>query len=163
MASDYLLEIEGTKGEGQDMKLKESIEIESFSWGATQPGSFNTGMGGATGKVSFQDFHFSTKANKASPNLMTAITTHKHIGKATLHVRKATGAGGQQVYYKIVLTDCAISSYQSSGNSGGDSIPNDQFSFNFAKILFEYKPQNNKGGLEAAVTSEYDIKTQDAK
>ena len=37
MASDYLLKLEGIKGESLDAKHKDEIEIESFSWGATQP------------------------------------------------------------------------------------------------------------------------------
>ena len=36
MASDYLLEIDGIKGESSDKAFKEAIELESFSWGAVQ-------------------------------------------------------------------------------------------------------------------------------
>ena len=35
MASDYLLEIDGIKGESRDDKHKDTLEIESFSLGAT--------------------------------------------------------------------------------------------------------------------------------
>ena len=63
MASDYVLKIDGIKGESTDSKHKDEIEIESFSWGATQPGSFASGGGGGAGKVSFQDIHF-TIANE---------------------------------------------------------------------------------------------------
>jgi type VI secretion system secreted protein Hcp len=160
MASDYLLVIEGIQGESQDAKFKESIEIDSFSWGASHPGSFAFGTGGATGKVNFQDMHFTVRANKASPNLMLAVALGKHIGKATLRVRKATGDGGQQEYYTVELTDVLISSYQSSGHAGDHSIPNEQFSLNFAKIEFQYKPQTEKGALGPAVTAKYDIPAQ---
>src|SRR5688572_8813997 len=113
MPSDYLLEIDGILGEAQDSKIKNSIEVESFSWGQTHPGSFSHGMGGSTGKVSFQDVHFTTKVNKASPNLAMSCAIGKHIHKAVLHVRKATGDGGQQEYYKVTLEDVLVSSYQS--------------------------------------------------
>ena len=69
MASDYLLKVDGIKGESTDSKHKDEIEIESFSWGATQPGSFSTGGGGGAGKVSFQDIHFTQKYDKSSPVL----------------------------------------------------------------------------------------------
>ncbi len=36
MATDFLLMIDGIKGESQQDKHKDEIEIESFSWGATQ-------------------------------------------------------------------------------------------------------------------------------
>ena len=41
-ASDYLLEIEGIKGESQDSKHKETIEISSFSWGMSNSGAEGT-------------------------------------------------------------------------------------------------------------------------
>ena len=47
MASDYLLKLEGIKGESLDAKHKDEIEIESFSWGATQPAGVASGGGGA--------------------------------------------------------------------------------------------------------------------
>jgi type VI secretion system secreted protein Hcp len=160
MATDYLLVIEGIQGESLDSKFKESIEIDSFGWGASHPGSFAFGTGGATGKVNFQDMQFSIRANKASPNLMLAVATGKHIGKATLRVRKATGDSGQQEYYTVEMTDVLVSSYQSSGHAGDHSIPTEQFSLNFAKIEFQYKPQDAKGTLGAAITAKYDIGAQ---
>ena len=40
MARDFLLEMDGIKGESKDDKHKDTIEIESFSWGATNPGTY---------------------------------------------------------------------------------------------------------------------------
>jgi type VI secretion system secreted protein Hcp len=161
MPSDYLLEVDGIKGESQDAKHKETIEIESFSWGASHPGSFASGTGGATGKVNFQDLHFTTLVNKSSPNLALACATGKHIDKAMLYVRKATGDGGQQEYYTITLEHVLVSSYQSSAHTGANSLPQDNFALNFAKVKFEYKPQNDKGGLDPAITFTYDLQKQD--
>jgi type VI secretion system secreted protein Hcp len=160
MASDYLLEIDGIKGEAQDSKHKETVEIDSFSLGLSHPGSFALGTGGSTGKASFQDVHFTTKVNKASPNLMMACATGKHLSKVTLHVRKATGDGGQQEYMTVKLEDVLVSSWQSGGHSGDESLPSDQFSLNYAKIEIVYKPQDEKGALGADVTGRYDIKAQ---
>jgi type VI secretion system secreted protein Hcp len=160
MASDYLLEIEGIKGEAQDSKHKDTIEVDSFSWGLSHPGSFASGTGGSTGKASFQDIHFSTRANKASTQVGIACATGKHIDKATLYVRKATGGGGQQEYYKIELKEVLVSSYQSGGHSGDDSIPVDQFSLNYAKIEFVYKPQTEKGALGPDQIMKYDVSAQ---
>jgi type VI secretion system secreted protein Hcp len=156
MASDYLLMIEGIKGESRDEKHKDTLEIESFSWGATNQGSFSAGGGGGAGKVSYQDIHFTTRVNKASPLLMLACATGQHIKKAVLTVRKA--GGDQQDYYVLNFTDLLVSSYQSGGSSGSDALPVDQFSLNFATIKFEYKPQKPDGSLDSAVTAGYDLK-----
>ena len=156
MASDYLLKIEGIKGESTDAKHKDEIEIESFSWGATNPGSFSSTSGGGSGKVSFQDLHFTSRVNVASPNLMVACATGQHIKSAILTVRKA--GKEQQEYYSVKLSDMLVSSYQSGGAEGSNALPVDQFSINFAKIEFEYKSQKPDGSLGAPVKGGYDLK-----
>lgn len=156
MPTDFLLEIDGIKGESSDSKLKETIEIESFSWGATNTGSHASGGGGGAGKVSFQDLHFTTHVNKASPLLMLACASGQHIKKAVLHVRKQ--GGEQQEYYTLTMDDLLVSSYQSGGSSGS-GVPTDQFSLNFTKIKFEYKPQKPDGTLDSAQTAGWDVKT----
>jgi type VI secretion system secreted protein Hcp len=153
MASDYLLEIDGIKGESSDSKHKDAIEIESFSWGASNAGSSSSGSGGGAGKVSFQDLHFTTPVNKASPLLMLACATGEHKKTATLHVRKQ--GGDQQEYYTVKMEDLLVSSYQSGGHSGA---PTDQFALNFTKITFEYKPQKADGSLDAAIHGGWDVK-----
>lgn len=160
MASDYLLDIDGIKGESHDDKHKDTIEVSSFSWGASHPGSFAAAGGGGTGKVSFQDIHFTTSVNKASPLLGKACATGQHIKKATLFVRKS--GGDHEEYYTILLEDVLISSYQSGGHEGNNSAPTDQFSLNFAKIEFDYLPQNEKGGLSGKVAFKYDVKANKA-
>jgi type VI secretion system secreted protein Hcp len=156
VASDYLLKIDGIKGESTDSKHKDEIEIESFSWGATQSGSFQSGGGGGAGKVAFQDFHFTTRVNVASPNLMVACASGQHIKLATLTVRKA--GKDQQEYYIIKLSDNLVSSYQSGGSEGSNALPVDQFSLNFAKIEFEYKSQKPDGTLGPGVKGGWDLK-----
>jgi len=156
MASDYLLEIDGIKGESDDSKHAGTIEISSFSWGVTQSGTFAAGGGGGAGKASFQDVHFTSSVNKSSPLLASACATGQHIKKAVLFVRKA--GGEQQDYYTVTLSDLLISSYQSGGSAGGDSVPVDQFSLNYAKIEFAYLPQDATGKAGSPIKMTYDLK-----
>ena len=86
MASDFLLEIDGIKGESQDSKHKETIEIESFSWGASNSGSHSAGMGGGSGKVSLQDLHCTANVSKASPVLFLKCCTGEHIKLSLIHI-----------------------------------------------------------------------------
>ncbi len=156
MASDYLLKLDGIKGESTDAKHKDEIEVESFSWGCTNPGSFSSAGGGGAGKVNFQDLHFTSRVSVASPNLMLACATGQHIKSAILTVRKA--GKEQQEYYIVKLSDMLVSSYQSGGSEGSNALPVDQFSLNFAKIEFEYKSQKPDGTLGAPVKGGYDLK-----
>ena len=157
MASDFLLEIDGIKGESKDKTHKDTIEVDSFSWGVNNAGSHASNAGGGAGKASFQDIHFTASVGKASTNLALSCASGKHIKKAVLFVRKQGET--QQDYYTLTLEDLLVSSYQSGDHAGGSSIPTDQFSLNYAKIKFEYKPQKADGSLDAPSTMTWDIKT----
>ena len=157
MAADMFLKISGIDGESQDSSHSGEIEISSYSLGVSQQGTMGSGMGGGAGKARFSDLHVTKRLDKASPNLFVACATGKHIDSALLTVRKA---GGDQVeYLKVTMTDCIVSSYQESGAEG--AIPLESVSFNFAKVKFEYSPQNADGSLAAAITGGYDVKKQE--
>src|SRR5260370_1741333 len=127
--------MDGIEGESTDEQHKGAINVESFSWGATQAGSLATGGGAGAGKVQFQDFHFTTNTSKASPKLFLACASGEHIKEAQLFCRKAhsraTNGGGVDVP-KLTLTDVLISSYPSG--CSGHEIPTRSVSFAFAKV-----------------------------
>jgi len=159
-AVDYYLKIDGIKGESRDAKHKDTIDLESFSWGLSQGGTFGSGGGGGAGKASFQDFHFVMKFNTASPALALACATGKHIPSAILTARKA--GGKQEEYMTWKLADVLVSSYQTGGSAHGDVVPTDQISINFAKIDMDYKVQDEKGITKNAGAFKYDIKANKA-
>jgi type VI secretion system secreted protein Hcp len=74
-----MLEIDGIKGESTDAKHPNTIEIESYSWGASNDGSAAHGSGAGAGKVHFQDLHFTAQVSKASPELLLACASGRHI------------------------------------------------------------------------------------
>jgi type VI secretion system secreted protein Hcp len=159
-ASDYLLELDGIKGESSDKKHKDTIDIESFSWGATNPSTSavrSSGGGGGSGKVSLQDFHFVKAIDKSSPALFKRTVSGQRIKKAILFVRKA--GGDQQEYLQITLSDVLVSSYKTTPQPAGSGAgPTDQFSLNYAKIEYSYRPQNADGSLAPPLTTTYDLK-----
>jgi type VI secretion system secreted protein Hcp len=156
-AVDYFLKIDGIEGESQDNKHKGEIDIESFSWGATQSGTIAVGGGGGAGKVSMQDFHFAMGANKATPILFLACAQGDHIKNAILTCRKA--GKEQQEFLKITMSDVLVSSFQTGGSGAGDVVPTDQISLNFAKIEVEYKEQDATGKLMGSTKKWFDLKS----
>jgi type VI secretion system secreted protein Hcp len=154
-SADFLLKIDGVDGESAQKGHEKAIDCLSWSWGESNAGSHSFGTGGGTGKVSMQDFHFVMSFNNASPVLMQACATGKHIGKAQLFVRKA--GDDPQEYMTWTFHDLLISSYQTGGHGGGD-LPTDQVSFNYTKVELEYKPQDAKGKVGASVFGKYDLK-----
>ena len=155
MATDFLLEIDGIKGESKDSKHKDTLEIMSFSWGASNGGSFGAGGGGGAGKVSFSDMSLTGSVSKASPDLWLHCATGKHIKKATLFVRKS--GTDRQDFYKVLMEDLLVSHIQHSGHDQG-GIPTESFSLNFAKVKFEYAEQKADGSLEGPKAFGYDLK-----
>jgi type VI secretion system secreted protein Hcp len=155
MAVDYFIKFDGIKGESTDSKHKGEIDVESWSWGETQSGSGGPGGGGA-GKVAIQDFHFMMRLNTASPGLMRACATGKHIKSAMLTGRKA--GKSQMEYLTFKFHDVLVSSFQTGGSEQSDDVPTDQVSLNFAKIEVSYRPQKSDGTLGNPVEFKYDLK-----
>ncbi|MBA3449105.1 MAG: type VI secretion system tube protein Hcp [Pseudaminobacter sp.] len=156
MAGDIFLNFEGgdveIKGESTDESHAEWVDVESFSLGFNQAGTFGTGGGGGAGKVQGSDLSISKKVDAATPAILKAITTGAHIDTVTLEVRKA---GGEQiVYYKVVLSHALISSTNTGG--GGDML-SEQLSLNYAKIAVTYFPQTEAGKQGAAKETEWDF------
>jgi type VI secretion system secreted protein Hcp len=155
-AVDFFLKVDGIDGESADDKHKGEIDLESWSWGESNAGSFATGGGGGSGKVVMQDFHAVAKINKSSPVLFLACADGRHIKKAVLSARKA--GGKQEDFFIMTMQDVLVSSYQTGGSGHGEIIPTDQFSLNFAKIEFEYKEQKPDGSTGGSIKQGYDLK-----
>src|SRR5438477_4830050 len=155
-AGDYFLKIDGIQGKSRDDRHKDEIDIESFSWGETQSGTFAGGGGGGAGKVSMQDFHFTMAVSKASPALFLACAEGDHIKNAILTCRKA---GKPHEFMKVTMSDCLVSSFQTGGHVGGDVVPMDQISLNFAKIEVEYKEQDAAGKVLSTTKKFFDLRS----
>jgi type VI secretion system secreted protein Hcp len=149
MADDIILKIQGIDGESKITGHLKEIDVQSVSWGLHNTASTHTGGGGGSGKVQFQDIHFSKHFDAASHSIQMRCADGKHIPKAEIFFRKQ--GEGQKEYLTITLTDLLISSYQGS-NSG------EQFSMQFSKFKFDYKEQDAKGSLGGSKMYEFDIK-----
>ena len=160
MAADIFAKIGDIKGESIDAKHKDEIEVLSFSWGVTNPvhqGGGGGGGGGAAGKATFQDLSIVHHIDKASPQLLLACATGKHLPDATITHRKA--GKGQQEYLIVKMNDVIITGVVHSGSAGQQAATSETVSMAFAKVDVEYKPQKQDGSLDAGVHFKYDIKS----
>ncbi len=154
-ASDFILEIAEIPGESQSDGYKDKgIDITSWSWGVSNAGTAAAQGGMGSGKASFSDLSLTKLVDKSSPKLAHAVATGKHYPEAKLHIRKS--GDGAQEYMLITLSDFVVSSYQ-PGAGGGPEVM-ESFSLNYSKVKFEYKPQDGKGGLGAAIPFTFDLK-----
>ena len=156
MAIDYFLKIDGIPGESLDSKHKGEIEVEAWSWGEANPAPpHGTGTGAGAGKVQMQDFNFTARISKASPNLMLACASGKHLKSAVLTARKPGKPAAE--FLTFSLSDILVSGYQIGGVEG-EVVPMDNVSLNFSKIQMEYKEQKADGSLGTSVKAGWDVK-----
>ena len=158
MAADIFAKLGDIKGESQDNKHKDEVEVLSWSWGVHNDAGSSvggSGSGSGSGKASFNDFNFTHHVDKASPNLMRACATGEHIKEATITARKA--GKGQQEFLIIKMNDVIVTSVALS-SSGDTAAASESVALRFAKVDFEYKPQKPDGSLDAGVAFKYDIK-----
>lgn len=154
MASDIFAKLGDIKGESQDAKHKDEIEVLSFSWGVTNAASPGAGGGAGAGKPAFQDLSLVHTIDRASPSLMRACATGKHLPEGTITQRKA-GSKGQD-YLIIKMNDVIVTGVLAGSASAGPA--SETVSLAFSKVHFEYKPQKADGSLDAGVHFKYDIK-----
>ena len=115
MSVDMFMKVEGASGESKDSNHTGWTDIDSFTWGATQPHSMGSGGGAGVGKVAFQDLNVVAKIDKCYPAVLKHCATGKHLGKVEISLCKA---GGSQIEYgKIELTDVLVTSVTVSGTS----------------------------------------------
>lgn len=87
MAIDVYLQIDSIKGESQDDKHKDWIEIVQAQWGVAQPvSSPGSATGGrATGRSEYRTLSLAKLADLASPVLMQHCSNGKTIPKAKMN------------------------------------------------------------------------------
>ena len=160
MAVDMYIKIDGVKGESQDSKHKDEIDLLAWSWGASNSGSAHSGGGGGSGKANIQDISLTKYVDKASPLLLGKCCQGDHIKEAVLTVRKSGGKDPVE-YIKLTLSDILISSLSTGGSGGADRLT-ENVSLNFAKFKLEYTPQKADGSAEGSVPFAYNIKENKA-
>jgi type VI secretion system secreted protein Hcp len=147
-AVDYFLKFDGIQGESKDSKHGQEIQIDSWSFGGSQTGSFAQGGGGGAGKVHMQDFHFSSRVNKATAKVLEHMSKGKHIASAILTCRKAGGDTPQE-FLKVTFTQLLVTSHTMGGSAQSELMPTETISFNFSTYKIEYGEQDEKGNVKA--------------
>jgi type VI secretion system secreted protein Hcp len=156
MSVDVFLKIEGRaiKGEAQDAKHKDEIDVLAWSWGLSNAGNAQVGSGAGAGKVNVHDLSITKYVDKASPELFLDVCNGQHHDTCTLVVRKAGKTPVE--YLKITMTQVFITSVSSGGSHGEDRLT-ENVSLNFAKVKVEYTPQAADGSAEGVITQTWNI------
>lgn len=136
---DVFIELDSVPGSSSDPRHPNTIEVMSWSFGASNPTPIKNGSGLGSGKVSYQDISIMKRIDKASPKLYSLAKSKNKVKSMTLFV-----SNGEREYLKIEMADVMVSSYGLSGQ--GKDMPTESVSFNFSKIIINYMPNNGTAG-----------------
>lgn len=157
MAQDIFLKLGDIKGESQDARHKDEIDVLAIAWGVASQSSASTGggAGGAgAGKPVFRELTVTHRYDKASPLLMRACALGQHLRDATLTVRQA--AAEKQEFLTLLLNDLVVTSVAASEElQAGTEV----FTLAFARIDVQYRSQKPDGALDTPIRFAFDLKT----
>jgi type VI secretion system secreted protein Hcp len=158
MAIDMFLKIGGIDGESIDTAHAGEIDVLAYSLGFSNSGDVRagTGTGAGAGKASAQDLSLTVYNSKASLPLFLAVATGKIFANATLTLRK--GGTNPFEFLKIRLENVLVSS-DSSGGSGGEDRLTENYSLNYARIIFTYTGQDATGVALPPIRAGFDFST----
>lgn len=155
MSVDMYMRVDGVTGESKDANHKGWIDIQSYSWGAAQPGSMSTGSGGGIGKVSFNDLMVETFMDKAAPAVLKYCANGRHLPKVEISVCKA---GGTQIeYLRITLSEVLVTSVLQGADKGSEAVKV-SYAFQAAKVRKQYWEQTDQGTKGGESILGWDIK-----
>jgi len=152
MAVNMFLKLDGVAGESTHKGHKDEIEVLSFSWGVSHAVPVSHGERRRAGRAQASDISFMMRVGKASPTLMLACATGRHLKQGLFVIETA----GEQpfAFYKVTVTDVLVTSYQTSGAS---ELPMDSFSLNFRTVRLRETAQDPKGGAGDSVETAFDF------
>lgn len=157
MAVDIFLKLSNNiKGESQDEKYRDQIDILGWTWGLTQSGTTHLGSGGGGGKVNIQDLTVTKYVDLATTEVIKRGCSGEHITNGELIVRKS--GGGQPVeYFRLKMENLMITSWVASGQKDGLDRLTETLTLNFRKFEVIYAPQATDGAAGPEVLASWDI------
>ncbi len=156
---DLFLKLEGIDGESKKDGHPKEIDIASWSFTASQPVSMGGNNAGTTGKVQMSDISVTKPVDAASPKLFLACCQGDRVPKAFITGQKATGKGGQKVFYKVEMQDVVIAQVRNDyvhEDAVLDTIT-ETVVMNPAKIYVSYWPIDNTGTPGSESKTGYDL------
>ena len=147
------LKLDGIEGESTDARHAKEIDVTAWSLGVTNSGTHSGGGGGA-GRPSFTDLAVSKLLDKASPALMLAVATGRHLRSGRLTV---TSGGPRPLEYLVVdLEDVRVTSSLLADAADPDR-PTENVALAYGKIHVAYTQQSPTGGAGSVSQFTWDL------
>jgi type VI secretion system secreted protein Hcp len=149
------LKLDGIEGESTDARHAKEIDVTAWSLGVTNPGSGHAGGGGGgTGRPKVTDLAVSKLLDRASPALMLAVASGRHVRSGRLTV---TGGGPRPVEYLVVDLEDVLVTACLVADAADPDRPVENVSLAFGKIHVAYTQQSPDGGVGSVSTFGWDV------
>jgi type VI secretion system secreted protein Hcp len=126
------LKLDTIKGESSDRAHKEWMDVSSFQEGVSSTSV--VGIGGGSGKASFQDLKIVKHIDRSTPQLYLFAASGRHLSTASLEL-----VTNEKLSYIITLNDIAITSVT---NTMQDGNVQEEVHIAFGSIIFEVRENN---------------------
>jgi type VI secretion system secreted protein Hcp len=151
------LKLDGIEGESTDSRHAKEIDVSAWSLGVTNSGS--AGGGGGTGRPAFTDLAVTKLVDRATPLLMLAVATGRHLRSAKLTL---TSGGPHPLEYLIIdLEDVLVTSCLLADTADPDR-PVENVTLDYGKIHVAYQQQSASGGVGADSEFRFDVRRNKA-
>jgi type VI secretion system secreted protein Hcp len=137
------LKLDGIEGESTDARHAKEIDVTAWSLGVTNAGSGHAGGGGGAGRPKVTDLAVSKLLDRASPALMLAVASGRHVRSGRLTV---TGGGPRPVEYLVVDLEDVLVTACLLADAADPDRPVENVSLAFGKIHVTYTQQSPDGG-----------------
>lgn len=153
---DAYLQLGDIKGESQDDKHKNWVEVHNVTWGVTQPRAtaVSTAGGHTSGKAEVHEVSFDKLADIASPVLFQTCAMGKTLPKAKFEFFRADGNGARIKYFEIDLENVMLSSVLPTSGNGG--IITETVHLASSKFKCTYTQQRIGGGAGGSTAGGWD-------
>lgn len=158
MSVGMFMKVDGVAGESADSQHQGWTDIQSFAWGANQPGAMASGSGGNAGRANFNDLMVVAYMDRGAAAMIKRCANGKHLAKVELSVCKM--GGSQLEYNRVTLEEVLVTSAKIAGIDRGDAAGRLSMNYRFqaARVKNQYWEQSNNGGKGAEVTVAWNVK-----
>ena len=154
MSASMFLKLDGVTGDST--KRDGEMDIVSWSWDMSQPGTAHLGKGQGGGKVTVSDVQLTRYIDSSTAILMQMCCQGKHIAEAVVTVQRANGDDDPLEYMVLTMKNVFITNVSPS-ISEGDYLGMEAISLNFESYDIEIKTQTETGGGGASQKGKFNM------
>ncbi len=158
MGVRLFMQVDSVTGESEDDQHTGWTDIQSFSWGASQPGAMASGSGGNAGTARFNDLVVVAYMDKGTAAILQKCVTGAHLPSVVISACKS---GGKKIeFMRVTLKEVLVTVAQVAGSDPSDASERllMHYGFQAAQVKKQYWQQQNDGSKGAEVSAAWDIK-----